>query len=56
MQIGIDSFAAAAPDENAGGGVGASESLRHLIERIEFAEQSGLGRFRGRGTPSPGLS
>ena len=45
MQIGIDSFAAAAPDDRAGGGSGAAESLRHLIERIEFAEQAGLDVF-----------
>ena len=45
MQIGIDSFAAAAPDGSAAQGIGAAESLRHLIERIEFAEQAGLDVF-----------
>ena len=45
MQIGIDSFAAAAPGEGVGQSGSASGSLRHLIERIEYAEQVGLDVF-----------
>jgi alkanesulfonate monooxygenase SsuD/methylene tetrahydromethanopterin reductase-like flavin-dependent oxidoreductase (luciferase family) len=42
MQIGIDSFAAG---HEYTGASSASESLRHLIERIEHAEQAGLDVF-----------
>ncbi len=49
MQIGIDSFAAAW-SEGTGQNNGiapftASDSLRHLIERIEYAEEAGLDVF-----------
>ena len=45
MKLGIDSFAAAAPDTGAGHPVSASESMRQLIERIEHADQVGLDVF-----------
>ncbi|HEY2118927.1 MAG TPA: hypothetical protein VGH37_07065 [Candidatus Acidoferrum sp.] len=32
-------------DRGTSGGVGASDSLRHLVERIEFADQVGLDVF-----------
>lgn len=41
MQIGIDSFAAALPDDGKGLAVSASDSIRHLVERIEFVESGG---------------
>ncbi len=45
MELGIDSFAAAAPDTGAGQPVSASESMRQLLERIEHADQVGLDIF-----------
>ena len=45
MQIGVDSFAAALPDDGKGLTVGASDSIRHLVERIELADQVGLDVF-----------
>jgi probable LLM family oxidoreductase len=45
IQIGVDSFAAASSDENSGPKVGASDTLRQLVERIEQAEHAGLDVF-----------
>ena len=45
MQVGVDSFAAALPDDGRGLAVGASESIRHLVGRIELADQVGLDVF-----------
>src|SRR3979490_3206571 len=45
MQLGIDSFAAANPDDGSGLNASASDSLRQLVERIEQAEQAGLDVF-----------
>ena len=45
MQIGVDSFAAAMPDDGSGGAVSASDSIRHLVERIALADQAGLDVF-----------
>ncbi|MEI9864334.1 MAG: LLM class flavin-dependent oxidoreductase [Limisphaerales bacterium] len=45
MQIGIDSFAAALPDDGQGRSVSSSESIRHLVGRIELADQAGLDVF-----------
>jgi probable LLM family oxidoreductase len=45
MQIGVDSFAAALPDEGKGLAVSASDSVRHLVGRIELADQVGLDVF-----------
>lgn len=45
MQIGVDSFAAALPDDGQGQSVSASESVRHLVARIELADQAGLDVF-----------
>src|ERR1700709_244807 len=45
MQIGIDSFAAALPDDGQGRAVSSSESIRHLVDRIELADQVGLDVF-----------
>ncbi len=45
MQIGVDSFAAALTDDGKGQSVGASESVRHLVARIELADQAGLDVF-----------
>jgi probable LLM family oxidoreductase len=45
MQIGVDSFAARFADGSAGLEVSASDSIRHLVERIEFADQAGLDVF-----------
>src|ERR1035438_7901743 len=45
MQIGVDSFAAALPDEGNGLTVSASDSIRHLVERIELADRVGLDVF-----------
>ena len=44
MEIGVDSFAAASPDE-AGDGIDASQHLRNLIEQIERADAVGLDAF-----------
>jgi probable LLM family oxidoreductase len=45
MQIGVDSFAARFADEGTGPEVSASDSIRHLVERIELADQAGLDVF-----------
>jgi probable LLM family oxidoreductase len=42
MQVGIDSFAAAAPKSDA---AGASRQLRDLVEQIEHADRAGLDVF-----------
>jgi probable LLM family oxidoreductase len=45
MQIGVDSFAAAIPNDGNGARVSDSESIRHLVDRIELADQAGLDVF-----------
>jgi probable LLM family oxidoreductase len=45
MEIGIDSFAAVAMDSESGQYSDASDAMRHLIERIEHADQVGLDVF-----------
>ncbi|HTQ49947.1 MAG TPA: LLM class flavin-dependent oxidoreductase [Candidatus Acidoferrales bacterium] len=45
MQVGVDSFAAVLPDDGRGAAVGASDSIRNLVERIELADQVGLDVF-----------
>src|SRR5882724_3765038 len=45
MQIGVDSFAARFADDGASLEVSASDSIRHLVERIELADQAGLDVF-----------
>ena len=45
MQIGVDSFAARFADDDTGVEVSASDSIRHLIQRIELADQAGLDVF-----------
>ena len=45
MQIGIDSFAASAPDPVTGETVRPADRLRQLIEEIEAADQAGLDVF-----------
>jgi probable LLM family oxidoreductase len=45
MQIGIDSFAAAYQVGDEGMAVSPSDTLRNLIEQIEFADQVGLDAF-----------
>lgn len=45
MQLGIDSFAAAWGGSVPGNGTGASESIRHLVDRIALADQAGLDVF-----------
>jgi probable LLM family oxidoreductase len=45
MQIGVDSFAAQFADKGASVKASASESVRQLVERIEFADQVGLDVF-----------
>jgi probable LLM family oxidoreductase len=45
MQIGVDSFAAALPDDGKIGVVSPSDSIRNLVERIELADQVGLDVF-----------
>ena len=45
MQIGVDSFAAALPDDGKGVLVSTSDSIRNLVERIELADQMGLDVF-----------
>src|SRR5271156_3186669 len=45
MQIGVDSFAAALPDDGQGQSVSSSESVRHLVARIELADEVGLDVF-----------
>jgi probable LLM family oxidoreductase len=41
----VDSFAAALPNDGTGRSVSSADSLRHLIERIELADQVGLDVF-----------
>lgn len=45
MEIGIDSFAAVAMDHETGQYSDASDAMRHLIDRIEHADQVGLDVF-----------
>src|SRR6266853_4607136 len=45
MQIGVDSFAAQFADKGESVKASASESVRQLVERIEFADQVGLDVF-----------
>ncbi len=45
MELGIDSFAAAARDTDTGEYGSASEAIRNLIERIEHADKAGLDVF-----------
>ena len=45
LQVGVDSFAAAAVADGTGPAVSASDSLRNLIERIELADRAGLDVF-----------
>jgi probable LLM family oxidoreductase len=45
MQIGVDSFAAALPNDGTGKTASSAASLRHLIERIELADRVGLDVF-----------
>lgn len=45
MQLGIDSFAAITPATNTGPAVSGSEAMRHLLDRIERADQVGLDVF-----------
>ena len=45
MQVGIDSFATAFTNDATGHPNGASEALRHLVERIVHADQVGLDVF-----------
>ena len=45
MQLGVDSFAAAFPNDGSGPEVSASESVRWLVDRIELADQAGLDVF-----------
>ncbi len=45
MQIGIDSFAAAAPDDSTGTTRSGSEAIHQLLERIERADRVGLDVF-----------
>jgi probable LLM family oxidoreductase len=45
MQVGIDSFATAFSNDAAGLAGNSSDALRHLVDRIEYAEQVGLDVF-----------
>ena len=45
MQIGVDSFAAAIPNDGTGARVSDSESIRHLVDRIQLADRVGLDVF-----------
>jgi probable LLM family oxidoreductase len=45
MQVGVDSFAAALPDDGKGSAVSSADSLRNLVERIELADHVGLDVF-----------
>src|SRR5881394_362257 len=45
IQIGADSFAARFVDNRASLEVSASDSIRHLVQRIELADQAGLDAF-----------
>jgi len=45
MQLGVDSFATAFGQDGTGPGISDTDSLRHLVERIELADQVGLDVF-----------
>lgn len=45
MEIGIDSFAAAMPGNDAGTAANSSKSITQLLERIEYADRAGLDVF-----------
>ncbi len=45
MEVGIDSFAAIAPDDDSGIPRSAPDAMRHLLERIECADRVGLDVF-----------
>ena len=45
LQVGIDSFASQFVDQGAGDEAGASNGIRHLVERIELADQVSLDVF-----------
>lgn len=45
MEIGIDSFAAALPDDPATGAISHADAVGYLLDRIVHAEQSGLDVF-----------
>ncbi len=45
MEIGIDSFAAAMPDDSNSTAVSSTDSISLLLERIEFADKAGLDIF-----------
>ena len=45
MEIGIDSFAAAMPDDSNSTAVSSTDSISLLLERIEFADKAGLDVF-----------
>jgi len=45
MQLGVDSFAAAPPDNGVGGAVDGAEAMGQLLERVERADQVGLDVF-----------
>src|SRR5467141_1939523 len=45
LQVGIDSFASHFVDHNAGDEASASNGIRHLVERIELADQVNLDVF-----------
>lgn len=45
MEIGIDSFAAAANGSNSGSAINSSDSLSQLLERIEYADEVGIDVF-----------
>ncbi|MEX8548543.1 MAG: LLM class flavin-dependent oxidoreductase [Mucilaginibacter sp.] len=45
MEIGVDSFAAAMPDNHSGTNLSSVKSIQHLLERMEYADQVGLDVF-----------
>src|SRR5713226_8299879 len=45
LQVGIDSFASQFVDHGAGDEASASNGIRHLVERIELADQVSLDVF-----------
>ena len=45
MEIGIDSFAAFTPKDDSGGLLSGSEAINLLLDRIEFADATGLDVF-----------
>ena len=45
LQIGVDSFAARFEDDGVSPEVSASDTLRHLVQRVELADQVGLDVF-----------